>query len=213
MRITVLLFLLINCFYSYGQHCPPIYISKIDSISLKHQGKDLHIQFDYLKFGGQYMPDYQIYLVAYLDKTEEIANELCEREKGFRTIPCHIYNREVMTILKRDILSCNVGKYDLKEEAYRYSYTLDIPMDDMVDKLSILAPTIEGNYFKIAIFIPYLDDDKHTIDVPLPSNTHECIYGKEAFLFFSPLPYQFSVNIVDKIKGSRHYIEIDYIKD
>jgi len=73
-----------------------------------------------------------------------------------------------------------------------------------------------GNYnekFKIAVFVPLLDDSINSTSNLLPVDKHECNYDKLPYLLYQPLPYTFEIkfgSVMGRIfEKGKYYIHIN----
>jgi len=172
-----------------GQHCAPIIESWLSNITVNHENKNLNIELEYSKHGGQQKKAYQIYLIAYLEKDEKkVLNESLN----------NLRNDSLSVILKTGIISRT------ENGTYHFSYGIDVNKIVQVLKHAKLLKENEkevyggyGSYknkFKLIVFIPFLEDKKYSTLKKLPKDKHECNYTKAKSLLFQALPYVFSVH-------------------
>ncbi len=180
-----------------AQHCAPITKTVLREISVIRIDSLLNFQFEFEKSGGQIKEAYQVYLLAYLEKNK---NDVFKEEKnanGWRLKQLvNIYNQNTTVILKRSIIKQSV-KYDKTAEATIYGYSESLKIKEIFKKIIVCGKLKNENNcwgeFKLAVFIPFLDDEKHSIDQPLPKDAHECNYEGRSFLILQELNYTFKI--------------------
>jgi hypothetical protein len=194
----------------YSQHCCPIVESYLGTISAEHSGDSLKFSLKYCKMGGNiHGTAYQCYLIAYLAKDEAQLFAL-DREK--------ITNNKYSIVLQSNVIKANyndVGIIKNNDKArdffnnYNYEFwdTVLIETNDLAKKiikkfkLTNTADSSDagswGSYkekFKIAVFIPLLDDTTNSTAKSIAEDKHECNYERLPYLLFQALPYKFEIN-------------------
>src|SRR4051794_22555604 len=70
--------------------------------------------------------------------------------------------------------------------------------------------------FRLAVFIPFLEDRSYSVLDDLPEDKHECNYARERALLFQPLPYAFSIHFgtvqAVRLAEGDYYIQINQAK-
>ncbi|HKQ79145.1 MAG TPA: hypothetical protein VJ810_35950 [Blastocatellia bacterium] len=207
VTIVLFVFLQVNQF-GYAQHCAPIVESYLSEISVKHVDESIAVRVEYTKNGGQPKAKYQAYLLAYLEKN---------RVEVPAAPPKPVINQDVVVILHTQLIERNqTGRYDME---------VSLNIDELAKKMikhGQLAEKDQTNYggwgqyndkIRIAVFIPFLEDQQYSNLKALPEDKHECNYSHEQALLFQELPYSFSMRfgIVQavKLKEGRFHIEIN----
>jgi hypothetical protein len=174
-----------------AQHCAPIMESYLSRISIKHDAKDqaLDLKVEYSKTGGRQKPKYQIYLLAYLEKNEP---------RVPAPLPADLIDKQFVRVLHTQAVERN------KDGAYEFDLRLN--MHELAEKIIELGSLTEkdredrrstGYYkdnFRLAVFVPFLEDRTYSVLDSLPKDKHECNYTQERALLFQPLPYSFSIH-------------------
>ena len=70
--------------------------------------------------------------------------------------------------------------------------------------------------FRLAVFVPFLEDRTYSVLDSLPKDKHECNYTRRRALLFQQLPYAFSIHFgivqaVQRAEGD-YYIQINEAK-
>ena len=196
-----------------AQHCPPIVESYLSQISVKHDSKDqaLDLKVEYSKTGGQPKPKYQIYLLAYLEKNEH---------RVPAPLPADLIDKHVVRVLHTQAVERN------KDGTYEFDLRLD--MNELARKVIDLghltdkdreAPGGWGYFkdrFRLAVFVPFLEDRTYSVLDSLPKDKHECNYTRRRAPLFQQLPCAFSVHFgivqaVQRAEGD-YYIQINEAK-
>ena len=173
-----------------AQHCAPIaesYLSQI-SVTLDAKQKAIDLKLEYSKSGGRPMEKYQIYVLAYLEKN---------KKRALSPPPADLINKETVCVLHTQLVSRNKdGRYDC---------AVQLNMNELAKKIIELGQFAEkdrlgnkdvGHYkdsFRIAVFVPFLEDETYSVLKGLPEVKHECNYLRARALLFQPLPYSFNI--------------------
>jgi hypothetical protein len=207
--VTIVLFVFLQVNQSgYAQHCAPIVESYLSEISVKHADESIAVRVEYTKNGGQPKARYQAYLLAYIEKNSA---------KVPSASPNPVINQEVVVILHTQLIERNQrGRYDMEVRLNR---------DELAKKMIKHGQLTEkdrtnyggwGQYkdkIRIAVFIPFLEDQQYSNLKGLPEDKHECNYSGERALLFQELPYSFSIHfgIVQavRLEEGRFHIEIN----
>lgn len=174
-----------------AQHCAPIVESYLSEISIKHneERQALDLTVEYSKAGGRPMSKYQIYLLAYLAKDDDHVPA---------PLPAAFIDERVVRVLHTEAIERNKdGNYDLR---------LRLNMNELAQKIIELGRLTEedrvnhggwGSFkdkFRLAVFVPFLEDSTYSVLDSLPEDKHECNYLDDRALLFQPLPYSFSIH-------------------
>jgi len=191
-----------------AQHCPPIVESYLSEISVKHVGESMTVRVEYAKNGGQPKAKYQAYLLAFLEKN---------RAEVLAAPPKPIINQDVVVVLHTQLIERN--------SEGRYEMAVNLNRDELARKMIKQGRLAEkdrtndggwGQYndrIRIAVFIPFLEDQKYSNLKGLPEDKHECNYFHERSLLFQELPYSFSIHfgvaLGVKLKEGGFHIQIN----
>lgn len=196
-----------------AQHCPPIVESFLSQISVRHDSQDqaLDLKLEYSKTGGQPKPAYQIYLLAYFEKNEH---------RVPAPPPADLIDKQAMRVVHTGAIKRNKnGRYELE---------LRLDMNELAKKIIELGGLTEkdrenpGGWgylkdnFRLAVFIPFLEDRTYSVLDGLPEDKHECNYTRERALLFQPLPYSFGIHfgtvLAVRLAEGNYYIQINQAK-
>lgn len=166
----------------WAQHCGPLTESYLEECTMKHREKNLLVRCTYHKVGVTH-PAYQAYLVAFLHRDQE--RLLAEQTKP------------TIDLSKMLILNTKVIAENAEEQTYLYEASFSDA--ELIDKLKDWLATQDENPlkapksgamvdFRLALYIPYLEDTEHSNLEGLPGERHECNYRDEKGLLFQPLP-------------------------
>jgi len=165
--------------------------SYLSQISIKHNEKHqaLDLNVEYSKIGGATKPKYQIYLLAYLVKNEH---------RVPAPLSADFIDKQVVRILHTEAVEQNKdGSYD---------FDLQLNMTELAQKIIELGRLTEddrdahgrwGFYkdrFRLAVFVPFLEDRIYSVLDCLPEDKHECNHDGRRTLLFQPLPYSFTIH-------------------
>lgn len=200
----------------YGQHCPPIGSSYLSEISLKsHKQGELTLRVEHIKTGGRLKESYQFYLLAYLAKDSKTLPTPPEEGQKSR------YGDEMFTEATSVVLDTSVVKRTA-DGYYKYSVTKNSAelAEELKSKLLEKSKkTVDGGWgrfedrIRLAIFVPFLEDERYANLEGLPENRHECNYSGDRALVWQELPYNLSVHFYDfdteLLKKKAPYIQIN----
>lgn len=196
-RVVIIFFLkVLFIFFSVSQHCAPITKTILNEVSISRVNNSLNFQFEFIKNGGQIKDAYQLYLIAYLEKNKsKVFKESQKASNGKHLM--NIYNEATTVILNRDIIKQSL-RYDKIAGGTIYGYAASLNLKDISKKI-----ILHGNFkkqddflgkFKVAVFIPFLDDKEYSVDLlQLPNDTHECNYDGRSALILQELDYTFKI--------------------
>jgi hypothetical protein len=199
-----------------AQHCPPIEESYLSQVSIKHGTGDqaLELKVEYSKTGGQPKEKYQVYLLAYLEKNAD---------RVPAPSPAELIDKQVVCVVHTQAIERN--------DRGRYEFQRRLPMTELAKSIIQVGRLSEegredfggwGRYkdrFRLAVFVPYLEDKTYSVLAELPAYKHECPAGGgagERSLLFQPLPYSLSIHFGaahgDKLPEGAYYIQINQAK-
>lgn len=191
-----------------GQHCPPIYESYLESITIKHVKDGIALNIDYKKSGGQTKDAYQAYVLAYshfdTDKLLELSPQEAIEAKVVSVVHTQLAKRQESGCYG---IQCLLKTHDLVETMLKDS-KLDLKQVEDSDGWKVFKGRV-----RLAVFIPFLDDKKFSTIDGSPEKKHECNYYGEDGLIFETLPHTLTVHfgIVQAftIPDGEYYIEIN----
>jgi len=205
---------------SHAQHCLPIGSSYLSEISLKslEKGK-ITLRVEHLKTGGRRKDSYQFYLLAYLDRnSEKFPTPLKKGERN--KYGDQMFDESLSVVLDTSIAQRN-------EKGF-YVYSMAKNSAELADELKTKllaksAKTVDGGWgrfedqIRLAIFVPFLEDERYANLKGLPKDRHECNYANDRALIWQELPYRLSVHFyefenktVEKDKKTpKSYIQIN----
>ena len=170
-----------------GQHCPAIVESYLESISVKHIDEGISLAIDYKKSGGQPKEAYQAYVVAYSDSN---TNRLAEMspQKAIETKVITVVHTQ---LAKRQENGCYGIQCTLKTSDLVATLLKDSQID--LEKIHDVGgwKSFKGR-IRLAVFVPFLEDEKFSTIEGLPESKHECNYLGEDGLIFEILPQTFT---------------------
>lgn len=191
-----------------AQHCAPIVESYLSEISVKHVDESIAVRVEYAKNGGRPKARYQAYLLAFLEKN---------RAEAVAAAPKPMINQEVVEILHTQLIERNQDGF--------YGMEVKLNRDELAKKMIKFARLTEkdrtsnggwGQYndkIRLAVFIPFLEDQRYANLKGLPEDKHECNYLNERALLFQELPYSFSIHFgvvqAVELKEGKFHIQIN----
>ncbi len=191
-----------------AQHCTPITESYLSGIQLTRQTDGLTLTLDYSKTGGQQHRAYQAYLLAFSENNSS---------KIALLTPQQAIEQKLATVVETRLLALN--------EAGQYESRWELKTEQLVEQLlstGTLSPERVNDVggwksfqdrIRLAVFIPFLEDDRYSILDELPDDRHECNYAGEAALLFETLPQSLTVcfGIVQAVRlaDGAHYLELN----
>lgn len=217
MRLTcvtikhVIVLTLLAVFFStiklQAQHCPPIVESYLSQTRIKHTDNGLQLSLRYSKTGGQRMAAYQAYIVAYSDKNSD---------KVFELTPQEAISKKLAIVVHTQLAQRNAeGEYEIEYQLNTQPFTQHL----LKEKQLSLDATLDAGGWKsfdapirLAVFIPFLEDQEYSRIEGLPEKKHECNYGDESALYFDSLPHQLDIcfGIVQAVQlaNGEYYIQV-----
>jgi len=113
-------------------------------------------------------------------------------------LPAGFIDKQVVRVLHTEVVEQNKdGSYD---------FDLQLNMTELAQKIIGLGHFTEkdrkvyggwGSFkdrFRLAVFVPFLEDSTYSVLDGLPEDKHECNYNDDRALLFQPLPYSFSIH-------------------
>ncbi len=154
-------------------------------VSVKQLNESLRVVVEYRKQGGRQKNAYQAYLLAYLDKNA--AHIPAEAPKDA------IDTSEVLVLHTQVVERNKAGDYEME-----FTIAADVLVRSAINHgIFVERPNSEtaasgfhqyDDKLRLAIFIPFLDDEKYSVLPGFPEDKHECNYLNERALLFQPLP-------------------------
>ena len=191
-----------------AQHCAPIAESYLSSVRLVRQTDGLSLSLDYTKTGGRQQQSYQAYLLAYPERLSAELNGLT---------PQQAIEQKLATIVETRLLTrIEAGRYEsqweLKTEPFvEQMATAGVISRDRVDQVG--GWNSYQDPIRLAVFIPFLEDETYSNLDGLPRDRHECNYAGEAALLFETLPHALTVcfGIVQavRLEDGAHYLQVN----
>lgn len=179
-----------------AQHCAPLWETWLSEVSVKHVDDSLKIHAQFAKEGGAGdKAAYQGYLIAYLARDEA-------------KVPAptgDVLDPQVTLVLHTQVMRRNE-----KDGAHGpWTYDLDCTVKDqeLVDRMIALGKLGEQdrdhgtNWYdykdriRLAVFVPFLDDETYSVLAGLPADRHECNYEQARALVFQALPYRMAFRV------------------
>ena len=217
--VTFLLAILFAHEQAIGQHCPPITESFLSSSSVKRTKQGLSFKVGYSKTGGQPKKAYQAYIVAYSENNSDKIASLT---------PQQAIKDGLATIVHTQVAAFNVASdapraVQQTDELGEYRVTYELNTEQFVEKMTeakqIGKTTSTGGWksyddeIRLAVFIPYLEDENYSVLEGLPEDKHECNYGGESALLFQPLTQKltiaFGIVRANRLAEGEYFIELN----
>ena len=182
------------------QHCSPIHESFLSEISVKWVKKSIRLRVEYTKEGGRPMDAYQAYIVAYLEKDSKRVPAPKDKD---------VLDPKAALVLHTQVIKRNAkGTYDLaysladEDLVKRVVKHMNLGGKDRADQGSWHA---YKDRIRIAVFIPFLEDQKYATLKGLPKDRHECNYHDDRALLFQTLPYRLNF-MAARTKDLKHRV-------
>ena len=191
-----------------AQHCPPIVESYLSATSVDRNDDGLEFSMTYSKTGGQPKLAYQAYLVAFSVESADTIAKLTPQQALAKGHAAIIETK----IAQRNKRGKYESKFSLKTEAF-----VETLLTAKLIKKSRVNDSggwkSYGDQIRLAVFIPFLDDEKYSVLEDLPDDTHECNYRGDSALLFEPLgpDLQICFGVVQavQLKAGKHYIQLN----
>ena len=174
---------------AWAQHCAPVYESYLSEVSLKRADGQLKLQLEYTLEGGRGQDAYQAYVLAYLERD---AARVPAPKLGDSIGP------GAGLVLHTQLIERN------EEGAFELAY--EIGEDELAKQMIAHGKLGEddrsqnggwGAYrdrVRFAVFVPWLDDEEHSVIEGLPEDRHCCNYTDAPELLFQTLPYRMRIS-------------------
>jgi hypothetical protein len=191
-----------------AQHCAPIAESYLSSVRLVRQTDGLSLSLDYTKTGGRQQQSYQAYLLAYPERLSAELNGLT---------PQQAIEQKLAKIVETRLLT--------RIEGGRYESQWELKTEPFVEQMAtagLISPdrvNQAGGWksyqdpIRLAVFIPFLEDETYSNLDGLPRDRHECNYAGEAALLFETLPQALTIcfGIVQavRLEDGAHYLQVN----
>lgn len=191
-----------------GQHCPPIVESYLESVSVKHIDEGISLAIDYKKSGGQPKEAYQAYVVAYSHFDTNKLAEMSPQESIETKVASVVHTQ----LAKRQENGCYGIQCTLKTSDLVTTLLKDSQID--IEKIDNVGgwKSFKGR-IRLAVFIPFLEDERFSVIEGLPEDKHECNYVGEDGLIFETLPqtFTFHFGIVQAVRlpEGEYYVQIN----
>jgi len=172
-----------------AQHCPPIVESYLQSVSIERSEGDIAFEIDYRKTGGQQKESYQTYILAYSQSDSNRIAALTPQEAIESKLATVVHTQ----LSKRQ----QNGYYNIRWKLNTQSFVASMLKDSRLDKQQIDDYGGWKSFkdrIRIAVFVPFLDDEKYSVVEGLPENKHECNYLGDSALLFETLSHRLSVH-------------------
>lgn len=173
----------------FSQHCSGIIESYLESIAIKRNDGDISFHIEYRKSGNPIKESYQAYILAYSDS---------DAEKIAAMTPQEAIEKQLVTILNTHRADQQLnGSYKIQWKTDTQALVASLLKDS---RLKYDQSFNNGGYkmfqdrIRVAIFIPFLEDEKYSVIEGLPENKHECNYLDHSALFYDTLPQIFTVH-------------------
>jgi len=179
----------------------------------------LVFKFGYAKTGGQPKDSYQAYVLAFTDKNSEKISKLTPQqaiEDGLATIA-----HTQLASFSVDAKAPRAVQQTDELGEYQITFKLDTEkfVKKMLDAKHLGSSTNTGGWqqfddkIRLAVFIPFLDDEKYSIHEELPNDKHECNYRGGSALLFQPITQRltvaFGVVRAFRLQDGKHFTELD----
>jgi len=171
-----------------AQHCPPIVESYLKSVSIDRSDGDIAFEIDYKKTGGRPMESYQAYILAYSQSDYDRIAALTPQEA---------IESKLATVVHTQLCERQQnGYYNIRWKLNTQSFVASMLKDSRLDEQQIDDYGGWKSFtdrIRIAIFVPFLDDETYSVVEGLPENKHEC-HSLGDSLLFETLSHHLSVH-------------------
>lgn len=206
--LVLLLALLLDADGARAQHCAPIVESYLSAANITHTRQGIAFRLQYSKTGGQPKPAYQAYWLAYRDSSSKKLSEATPQQA--------IANKLVTIVHTQLAERSDSGVYEMVWELETKEF---VEAMLMANQLSVSRTNDAGGWksfsdeIRIAVFIPFLEDEQYSTLGGLPEDRHECNYRADAALLFETIPARLTVafGIVQAVRltEGEYHIELN----
>ncbi|MEM7785842.1 MAG: hypothetical protein AAF623_21015 [Planctomycetota bacterium] len=193
---------------AFAQRDPPIVESYLSSTSVARVDNGLRWNFSYKKTGGQIKEAYQYYVIAYSDKNRKQIEELTPQETLAKNFAIVLETK----IVKRG--RDGEYKFEFEIETNKFVETLKRENQIANDRISDVGGWKSFNdQIQLAIFIPFLDDQKYSILDGLPEDKNDGNYRGDSALLFETVTQKlqicFGVVQAVRLKDGQFYLQLN----
>jgi len=181
--------LLAMCQPVVAQHCAPIYESYLNAISLERSEDGIEFRVQYKVRGGAGQDAYQAYVLAYLER---------DAARVPAPSPGDYIDKSVAFVLHTQLIKRNEkGVFDLEYQIDGNELAKKMIAHRRLTESDRMENGGWGVYrdrVRIAVFVPWLDDEKYSVIEGLPEDRHCCNYSHAPELLFQTLPYRLTIH-------------------
>ena len=191
-----------------AQRDPPIVESYLSSTSVRRVDNGLKWTLSYTKTGGQTKAAYQYYVIAYSDRHRKQITELTPQEA---------IAKKFGTILESKIANRGKdGRYNFEFTIETSEFVKKMKGEDQIadDRTSNLGGWKSfDDQIRLAIFIPFLDDQKYSVLEGLPQDKNDANYRGDSALLFEAVTQRlqicFGIVQASRIKEGQFYLQLN----
>ncbi|MDF1798671.1 MAG: hypothetical protein P1V81_05810 [Planctomycetota bacterium] len=172
-----------------AQHCAPVVESYLSEVSLKRVDGQLELRAEYTLDGGRGQDAFQAYVLAYL-----------ERDAARVPAPAlaDSIGPEAALVLHTQVIErSDDGAFDLAFEIDEGELAKLMIAHGKLGEDDRVETGGWGAYrdrVRLAVFVPWLDDEQHSVLEGLPEDRHCCNYSHAPELLFQSLPYRLRIS-------------------
>lgn len=206
--LAILSLLLLACPDTPAQHCAPLYESYLTGISIRRHDGKVKLNVEHRINGGGGQDRFQAYVVAFFEKDEK---------RVPAPAPGDLLDPGAAVVLHTQVVK--------RTEDGVFPLGFSIDEDALAKKMIAHGKLVKkdqevvggwGSYkprFRLAIFVPLLDDRKYSVLKGLPRDRHFCNYTDERAMLFQTLPYRLSIHFgivrAWRTEEGKHAIQIN----
>jgi hypothetical protein len=180
-----------------AQHCAPITESYLSRTTIEHVPDGIALEATYSKTGGQRKEAYQAYLLAYAESKSKDLSELS---------PGQAIASNLVSVLDTQLVTRNAaGSYPTKWHLDTQRLVAKLLESDQISETRKFNERagIFIEPFRLAIFIPFLEDKQYSVIEGLPKDKHECNYTRQPALLFESIPTRLSIRFLVELPIER----------